>query len=106
MGTGKAILAFSVGALFAATAAAQDLPDWTIAEVCQSEASNATCAEFESRARRIVSAPWPTFSPKTRYTCLRILRREQVKSYRTLQECLEDESFRAHGVAQQRRGAE
>lgn len=106
MRTGKAILAFSLGMALTTAAAAQDLPDWTIAELCPSQADFAACAEFESRARRIVAGPWPTFSPQVRYTCLRILRRQDVKSYRTLQECLEDESFREHGVAQQRRTAE
>jgi len=98
-----AISALTLAALLAPAAAAQDFPNWTINEICPSEASFAACAEFESRARRLVSAPWQTFPPEVRATCLRKLQREQEKSYRLLQECMEDESFQAQGARRQTR---
>jgi len=99
MRTRITILAFNLTALTASPATAQKLPDWSMSEVCTSTTSYAHCAEFESRARRIVAAPWQTIPPKARRTCLRELRHEGVKSYRALQECLKEEAFRPHGVA-------
>jgi len=99
MRTGITIVAFYLGALMASPATAQKLPDWSMSEVCPSAADFAHCAEFESRARRIVSAPWATIPPRARATCLRELRWENVKSYRALQDCLKREAFRPHGVA-------
>jgi len=93
------VVALCLGALMASPAPAQTLPDWRMSELCPSTSDFAHCAEFEARARRIVSAPWQTIPPKARRTCLRELRREGVKSYRALQECLKEEAFRPHGVA-------
>ncbi|RIA47218.1 hypothetical protein [Dichotomicrobium thermohalophilum] len=99
MRRGATIFAFCLGTLMASPATAQKLPDWSMSEVCPSAADYAACAEFESRARRIVSAPWVTIPPRARWTCLRELRREGVKSYRALQDCLKEEAFQPHGVA-------
>jgi hypothetical protein len=101
MRAGTTIFVFCLGALIASPATAQKLPDWRMSEVCPSAADFAHCAEFESRAQRIVAAPWATLPPKARSICLRELRRENVKSYRALQDCLQREAFRPHGVAAQ-----
>jgi len=98
------IFAFCLAALVASPATAQKLTDWRMSEVCPSAAGFAHCAEFGSRARRIVSALWATLPPRARWTCLRELRREGVKSYRTLQLCLKEEAFRPHGGAAQNAG--
>lgn len=103
----RKLIIFAIGvAVLAPGSAAQEIPDWTIDEICQSEGDRAACAEFESRAYKIVSGPWPTFSPDIRSACLQELRREQVKSYRMLQGCLKDEAFKEHRLAQQKRIAE
>lgn len=99
MRTATTVFAFCLGALIASPATAQTLPEWNMSEVCPSASDYAHCAEFEARARRIVAAPWETIPPRARWTCLRELRREGVKSYRALQECLKEEAFRPHGVA-------
>lgn len=101
MKTATTIFSFCIAVLMAAPATAQKLPAWNMSQVCPSTAGFAHCAEFESRARRIVAAPWETIPPTARRTCLRELRREGVKSYRALQGCLKEEAFRPHGVAAQ-----
>lgn len=99
MKAGTTVFAFCLAALTASPATAQKLPDWRMSEVCPSAADFAYCAEFEARARRLVSAPWETIPRQARWTCLRELRRENVKSYRALQQCLTKEAFKPRGVA-------
>lgn len=106
MKIGNAFISFIAVLLIAFTASAQALPAWKIGEICKGESDRAACAEFESRAKRLVVGPWPTLPPQVKSACLEQLSREQAESYRLLRDCIEAEVGEVYRSAQRKRISE
>ena len=88
MTTGRVMVtsaAFSIAA--AATAAAQDLPAWSIAEICAKEP--AQCQSFEGQARQTVSGGWSVLPEAYRKACLAEIKSPLDRSWRLLSQCIE-----------------
>ncbi len=68
-------------------ATSQELPGWSIAQICAKEP--AQCREFEARARQAVSGGWGVLPEGYRKACLAEVTSPLDHSWRLLSQCIE-----------------
>lgn len=68
-------------------ALAQEIPAWSIAEICAKETQQ--CATFEARARQAVTGGWGVLPQAYQAACLADVKSPLDRSWRQLSQCLE-----------------
>jgi hypothetical protein len=84
-----------------APATAQQLPSWSIADICRADSAPGQCALSEARALGAVSGSWGVIQPEVRSACLAGMS-EKDRSWRNLADCIDIETRRVladHGIA-------
>jgi hypothetical protein len=76
-------------------ALAQELPAWTLAEICANASAPGQCALFEGRARNAVSGSWEVLPDAVKRTCLAAVKSPLDQSWRLLIDCIDTETLKA-----------
>lgn len=85
--SGAVVLAMSAG--WATATLAQDLPAWSLAEICGRDPQQ--CAMFEARARQSVTGGWGVLPETYKKACLAEIKTPPDRSWRLLSQCLEQQ---------------
>lgn len=90
--------AFAAGvavAFLAGPAFAQQLPNWSIADICRDDSAPGQCRIFEAGARNTISATWDVLPTDVRSACTAATRAPADQSWRILASCIDGEVLRA-----------
>jgi hypothetical protein len=82
-------------ATFPQLALGQELPKWTIQEICANESAPGQCAVFEGRARNAISGSWGVMPEAVKRSCLGAVKSPLDRSWRLLGHCIEMATLKA-----------
>jgi hypothetical protein len=75
-------------------ALAQELPRWTIPEICAKTSVPGHCARFEARAQNAVSGSWDVLPEVVKNNCLAAVKSPLDQSWRLLADCIDTETLK------------